>query len=76
MPKHATRKPARKRIARGTLVAFQLGGTTVTGTVIEEPRPGPGDVRLLRVRLRDEMVEPDEFDVREDRVTPVYAAAG
>ena len=76
MSKQPSRKP-RKHIARGSIVAFTLGGSTVTGTVIDDHGPiGPGGVRLLRVRVPDEMVEPFECDVREDHVTPVYAAAG
>jgi hypothetical protein len=54
----------------GTSVAFELGGTTVTGIVIEDRGPiGPGGLRLFRVRAcLDDVIEPLEADVREDQL--------
>ena len=78
MPKQPS-KPAKKRITRGSVVTFTLGGSTATGTVIDDHGPiGPGGVRILRVRVHDDddTIEPLEGDVREDHLTPVYAAAG
>ncbi|MBX3275623.1 MAG: hypothetical protein KF729_35515 [Sandaracinaceae bacterium] len=68
----------RKKIAVGAKVAFELGGSTVIGVVIEDRGPlGPGGVRLLRVRVHlDDLIEPLEADVREDRLARVYDAAG
>lgn len=67
-----------KKISVGANVAFELGGSTVVGVVIEDRGPlGPGGVKLFRVRARlDDLIEPFEADVREDRLSVVYDAAG
>lgn len=78
MSKPLPRKKIAKRVTRGSHVTFTLGGSTVTAVVIDDHGPlGPGGVHLLRVRVLglDDVVEPFEGDVREDFVTPVYAAA-
>ncbi len=66
-----------KPLGRGSSVSFQLGGSTVVGVVIDDRGPiGPGGVRLLRVRaVLDDLIDPFEADVREDRLTPIYQAA-
>lgn len=72
---HRGKRP--KKITVGANVAFELGGSTVVGVVIEDRGPlGPGGLRLLRVRARlDDLIEPFEADVREDRLAIVYDAA-
>ena len=66
-----------KPIGRGSQVTFQLGASTVVGVVIDDRGPiGPGGVRLLRVRaVLDDLIDPFEADVREDRLTAIYQAA-
>lgn len=60
-----------KPIGLNSQVTFQLGGSTVVGTVMVDHGPiGPGGVRLLRVRaVLDDLDPAFEADVREDRLT-------
>lgn len=74
MSYHRAKRP--KKIPVGASVAFELGGSTVVGVVIEDRGPlGPGGLRLLRVRVAIDEFDPFEAEVLEDRLSIVYDAA-
>lgn len=74
-PKRDARSPRPTSV--GTRVAFELGGSTVVGVVIEDRGPlGHEGNRLLRVRVDIDEFEPFEAEVYEAWCRPVERKGG